>query len=128
MSLIPFSKIVEYMQIIRADVSINDFVNMIPQLGYFPKTNADYLKLYAKTFMNAKRAYGSKSKYDFTVKFNKILRIFGYCYTDTAKYNEIIKEKDAHVLIFDNLGLPKKNSCRLYPIWWSKFARIRGIS
>ena len=58
--------------------------------------------------MNAKRAYGPKSKYDFTVKFNKILRIFGYCYTDTAKYNEIIKERNDYVLIFYNSNLPIK--------------------
>ena len=58
--------------------------------------------------MNAKRAYGIKSKYDFTVRFNKMLRIFGYCYTDTAKYNEIIKERNDHVLIFYNSNLPIK--------------------
>ena len=104
MDLIPFTKIVEFMHIIRSDVSINDFINMIPSLGYFPKTHGDYLKLYAKTFMNGTRAYGIKSKYDFTVRFNKMLRIFGYCYTDTAKYNEIVKEKDDYVLIFYNSG------------------------
>ena len=127
MKLIPLSKIVEYMYATRVGITIENSVNMIPSMGYFPKTNADFLKLFAKTFMTGTRAYGTKSKDDFTVRFNKMPRIFGYCYTNTAKYHEIIKERNDYVLIFYNSNLPIK---KLLPIIYnirSKFAKFRGI-
>ena len=110
-----FQEIIEKLNEIRK-LDTSDFICKIPTFGRIPQTHSDYLRLYSMTFMNGVRPK-SKKKYDYTSdlwssgakrrsELTNSFRVFGYCYTNTYKYNEIIREKDDNIIIFYNSRLP----------------------
>jgi len=99
-----FQEIIEKLNEIRK-LDTSDFIYKIPTFGRIPQTHSDYLRLYSMTFMNGVRPK-SKKKYDYTSELTNSFRVFGYCYTNTYKYNEIIREKDDNIIIFYNSRLP----------------------